>query len=180
MSAAAAGAGRRAFGARWFAKLGLISFTAGGLMEFAMIKSGFCTQLHHPLIFLFLLFCVCLRLLAAQSESELISGVCELNFFFSFIFSLQQQKDEAVVATSSAPDWQNSWQEVGAEVQRQLREKSERGDIVEPTRVERVLQQLEARYQQQLDRDQPPSPPAPAAADAVQQQQQGKESEDVK
>jgi hypothetical protein len=39
----AAGAGRRAFGPQWFAKLGLISFAAGGLLEFAMIKSGFCT-----------------------------------------------------------------------------------------------------------------------------------------
>jgi hypothetical protein len=172
MSAAAAGAGRRAFGARWFAKLGLISFTAGGLMEFAMIKSGFCTHLHHPhkLIFRWVSSLACS---SSFGLSQYLISVYELIFFHSS-FSLQHQ-DEAVVATSSAPDWQNSWQEVGAEVQRQLREKSERGDIVEPTRVERVLQQLEARYQQQLDRDQPPSPPAPA--DAVQQ---GKESEDVK
>lgn len=84
---------------------------------------------------------------------------------------------EAVVATSSAPDWQNSWQEVGAEVQRQLREKRERGDIPEPTRVERVLQQLEARYQQQLNQDQPPSAPSSSTSTSTQEQ---KESETIK
>ena len=78
------------------------------------------------------------------------------------------------MATSSAPDWQNSWQEVGAEVQRQLREKRERGDIPEPTRVERVLQQLEARYQQQLNQDQPPSTSTSTSA------QEQKESETIK
>ncbi len=81
------------------------------------------------------------------------------------------------MATSSAPDWQNSWQEVGAEVQRQLREKRERGDIPEPTRVERVLQQLEARYQQQLNQDQPPSAPSSATSTSAQEQ---KESETIK
>jgi predicted RNA-binding protein (virulence factor B family) len=86
--------------------------------------------------------------------------------------------DEAVVATSSAPDWQNSWQEVGAEVQRQLREKRERGDIPEPTRVERVLQQLEARYQQQLNQDQPPSAPSSSSTSTSTQEQ--KESETIK
>jgi len=33
---------RQPFGLRFFMKIGLISFTFGALLEFAMIKSGFC------------------------------------------------------------------------------------------------------------------------------------------
>jgi hypothetical protein len=100
-------------------KLGLISFAAGGLLEFAMIQSGFCTR--------------SINLLPCGA---LIHPLCAI--------------DGAVVATSTAPEWQNSWQEVGSEVKRQLREKSERGDIPDASRVDRVLRQLETRHAAQL------------------------------
>jgi len=102
---------RQPFGLRFFMKIGLISFTFGALLEFAMIKSGFYGT---------------------------------------------------VLKTSSAPEFQQAWQEVGVEVHRQLREKRESGALPNSTNVERAIQHLE-QLKKKETQDHNPSTSSPSA-----------------
>jgi len=92
-----------------------------------------------------------------------VAFVCSPSLFQDFSLSKASwQKDGTVLKTSSAPEFQQAWQEVGVEVHRQLREKRESGALPNSTNVERAIQHLE-QLKKKETQDHNPSTSSPSA-----------------